>query len=70
MIPARSEQSDLDIATLFSALDAQRLDRALSWLGVAKEVWNQSAMLNARRNDHPISATTLTGMTKRMDTSC
>jgi hypothetical protein len=70
MIPARSEQSDFDIAALFSALDAQRLDRALSWLGVAKEVWNLSAMLNVRRNDHPISATTLTGMTKRMDTSC
>jgi len=70
MIPALSEQNDFDIAALFSALEAQRLDRALSWLGVAKEVWNQSAVLNARRKDHPISATTLTGMTKGMDTSC
>jgi len=70
MIRARSEQSDFDIAALFSALDAERLDRALSWPGVAKELWNLSATLNVRRNDHPISAMTLTGMTKRMDTSC
>jgi hypothetical protein len=70
MMPAGSEQSDFDIAALFSALEAQRVDRGLSWPEVAREIWNQSATLNAHRNDHPFSATTLTGMPKRMDTSC
>jgi hypothetical protein len=68
--PDTERAERFDIAALFSALDTQRLDQALSWPGVAKEIWNQSATLNAHRNDHPISATTLTGMPKRMDTSC
>jgi hypothetical protein len=63
-------KADFDIAGLFDALDAQRRDRALSWQGVAKELWNQSATLNARRNDHPIAASTLTGMAKMGDTTC
>ncbi len=61
---------DFDIAALFDALDAQRRNRALSWQGVARELWEQSATLNALRNDHPISASTLTGMVKRRDTTC
>jgi hypothetical protein len=61
---------DFDIGALFDALDSQRRDRALSWQGVAQELWDQSAALNARRDDHPISASTLTGMVKRRDTSC
>ena len=63
-------QIDFDIAALFEALDSQRRNRALSWQGVAQELWDQSAVLNKRRNDHPISASTLTGMAKRRDTSC
>jgi hypothetical protein len=63
-------QSDFDIGALFEALDSQRRDRALSWQGVAKELWDQSAVLNKRRNDHPISASTITGIAKRGDTTC
>jgi hypothetical protein len=63
-------QLDFDVAALFKALDTQRRDRRLSWQGVARGLWNLSATLNARRNDHPISASTLTGMAKRNDTSC
>ena len=63
-------QIDFDIRALFDALDSQRRNRALSWQGVARELWEQSAALNARRDDHPISASTLTGMVKRRDTSC
>jgi len=63
-------QMEFDIAALFEALDSQRRNRALSWQGVAQELWHQSAALNARRNDHPISASTLTGMAKRRDTTC
>ena len=70
MVPTRNAQIDFNIAALFNALDAQRRGRALSWQGVAKELWDQSAALNARRNDHPISASTLTSMAKRGDTSC
>jgi hypothetical protein len=61
---------DFDIAALFDALDSQRRDRALSWQGVARELWEQSAELNARRGDHPISASTITGMLKMKDTTC
>ena len=61
---------DFDIAALFDALDSERRNRALSWQGVAQELWDQSAALNARRDDHPISASTLTGMAKRRDTTC
>jgi|HubBroStandDraft_6_1064221.scaffolds.fasta_scaffold575982_1 hypothetical protein len=70
MRPTRNAQIDFDIGALFDALDSQRRNRALSWQGVAQELWDQSAALNARRGDHPISASTLTGMAKRRDTSC
>ena len=67
---AGPKQIDFDIAALFDALDSQRLRRGLSWHGAAKHLWVQSAELNARRNDHPISAATLKGMATRGDTTC
>src|SRR5215467_12140047 len=70
MTGPRNAKGDFDVVALFAALDAQRRDRMLSWQGVARELWDLSATLNARRNDHPISASTLTSMTKRRDTSC
>ncbi len=70
MASTRDLQSDFDIAALFDALDSQRRNRALTWQAVARELWDQSAALNARRDDHPISASTLTGMAKRRDTTC
>jgi hypothetical protein len=70
MLPGRNAPHDFDIAALFDALDVQRRNRALSWQGVAREIWNQSAVLNAHRDDHPISASTLTGMPNRRDTTC
>jgi hypothetical protein len=71
MTPERNtKRDDFDIGALMDALDAQRRSRALSWPGVAKELWDQSSILNARRGDHPISPATITGMAKRMDTSC
>jgi hypothetical protein len=69
-MPPPPKVIDFDIAALFDSLDAQRRNRALSWQGVARELWNQSAALNAQRDDHPISASTLTGMAKRGDTTC
>src|SRR5215471_6332004 len=70
MTRSRNAPNDFDVAALFDALDAQRHDRMLSWQGVARELWELSATLNARRNDHPISASTLTGIAKPRDTSC
>jgi hypothetical protein len=66
----QASNDDFDIAALFQALDAQRIERRLSWRDVADQIWNLSDMLNAQRNDHPISPATLKGMTKRMNTSC
>ena len=70
MPSARNVRIEFDAVALFEALDSQRRDRALSWQGVAQELWDQSAALNARRDDHPISASTVTGMAKQRDTSC
>jgi len=65
-----SSPRDFDIRELFDALDAQRVSRGLSWRGVANEMWNLSAVLNTRRDDHPISPATLKGMAERRATSC
>ena len=59
-----------DVRGLYAAMDAQRTERALSWRQVADEIWRLSAVLNERRNDHPISPSTLTGIAKRGDTTC
>jgi hypothetical protein len=59
-----------DGMALFEALDGQRQERDLSWPQVARQMWDQSAALNDRRDDHPISPSTLTHLSKRGDTSC
>jgi hypothetical protein len=59
-----------DVAALYSALDAQRNERGLSWSQVANELWQLSAELNDRRRDHPISPSTLTNMAKKPRISC
>jgi hypothetical protein len=61
---------EFDVCALHEALDAERIDRGLTWRGVADELWNLSAELNARRYDHPISPSTLKGMANRGATSC
>ncbi len=64
------KQIEFDIAAFYNAMDEQRQARGLSWPAVAREVWNQSPILNAWRKDHPISPSTLTSMAKRGDTTC
>ena len=51
-------------------MDEKRLQRGLSWRQVAQEIWDQSAILNHQRQDHPISPSTLTGIAKRRDCTC
>ncbi|MGH2843692.1 MAG: hypothetical protein ACRDKL_08935 [Solirubrobacteraceae bacterium] len=60
-----------DAQALYGALDTQREQRALTWPGVARELWEMSSELASRRGeDHPIAASTLTNLAKRGDTSC
>jgi uncharacterized protein YfiM (DUF2279 family) len=66
----KSSIREIDIAALFDAMDARRVERGLSWQGVADEIWALSADLNARRRDHPLSPATLEGIGTRGDTSC
>lgn len=62
--------ADFDVHALFRAMDAQRVERGLSWAGAAREMWDLSSELNARRNDHPIVGSTLVNMDKRGATTC
>src|SRR6478752_5593669 len=55
---------------MYAAMDARRIAGELSWRQVAAEIWDQSRVLNERRGDHPISASTLTGIAKRGDCTC
>jgi hypothetical protein len=60
-----------DAQALYRALDTERAERALTWPGVARELWEMSSELGKRRGeDHPIAASTLTNLAKRGDTSC
>ena len=61
---------EFDARAMYAAMDAQRAARGLSWPGVARALWDQSAVLNERRGDHPISPATLTGIAKRGDCTC
>ncbi|MGH7650714.1 MAG: hypothetical protein ACREMS_02625 [Gemmatimonadaceae bacterium] len=68
--PGPGALNDFDSRALYAAMDAQRTDRGLSWSQLAKELWDQSVVLNRRRDDHPISPATLTGIGKRANCSC
>lgn len=65
-----SPRGEFDGAALYAALDLRRTELGLTWRGVARELWELSSELNAVRDDHPISPATLTGITRRGDTSC
>jgi hypothetical protein len=52
--------SDFDHERLFAAVDVRRWAVGLSWPGLARELWQQSSLLNDRRpTDHPISPETV-----------
>lgn len=62
--------NEFDVRALFAAMDAERARSGLSWPQVARALWEQSSVLNERRQDHPISPSTLTGIAKRGDCTC
>jgi hypothetical protein len=61
---------EFSVTDLYHAMDRQRLEHHLTWSQAARDIWELSSELNARRNDHPISPATLTGMAQRGSTSC
>jgi hypothetical protein len=67
---SKSRMSEFSALGLYAAMDAQRVERGLTWRQVADELWEQSNTLNATRNDHAIGASTLTGIAKRGDCTC
>ena len=62
--------NEFDVLAMFASMDAQRIERGLSWPKLAQALWEQSAALNRQREDHPISPATLTGIAKRGDCTC
>ena len=62
--------ANFDARALWSALDAERNARGLSWPALTTEIWQQSDLLNDRRKDHPISPSTVANMARRGSVSC
>jgi len=62
--------NEFDALAMYASMDAQRAERGLSWPKVAQAIWEQSAVLNQQRRDHPISPATLTGISSRGDCTC
>jgi hypothetical protein len=69
-VQKRTATSEFNALGLYAAMDARRTERGLSWRQVAAEIRDQSSVLNDHRGDHPISASTLTGIAKRGDCTC
>lgn len=59
-----------DVQALFVALDERRRRERLSWSRAAAQMWELSADLNAQRDDHPISPSTVSNLARRGDASC
>jgi len=51
--------SCFDHPAFFAAVDLRRRDQQLSWPALADAIWEQSRVLNAQRDDHPISPATI-----------
>jgi len=61
---------EFDLQAFFDAMDARRRDQHLSWPALATTIWQQSRMLNERRNDHPISPATIRKLAEGRGLSC
>ena len=59
-----------DAQALAKALEVKRLERGLTWTAAANEMWELSSELNAKRNDHPISASALRNVAVQDGTTC
>lgn len=61
---------NFDMDAFFSALDDERRSQGLGWYELADELWDQSAELNARSQDHPLCGGAVSRMQARGATSC
>ncbi len=59
-----------DVRALFAALDRKRAAGGHTWKVAAQLMWDESAVLNARRGDHPINPSTITNVCRSGDVSC
>src|SRR5512146_458074 len=59
-----------DFAAFFAAIDDARRDRKMRWGELADELWDQSAQLNAQREDHPLCGGAVSRLGARGETSC
>jgi len=59
-----------DNQAFFDAVDTRRRAQQLSWPALATVIWEQSQVLNQRRNDHPISPNTIRKTAERGAISC
>ncbi len=59
-----------DFAAFFAAVDGARRDRDMGWYDLADELWDQSAQLNAERDDHPLCGGAVSRLGARGETSC
>jgi hypothetical protein len=50
-VPVRAT---FDFNVFISAVDSERRKQELTWVDLAEALWDQSAELNAHRNDHPL----------------
>lgn len=53
---------DFDHQAFFAAIEDRKQAEGLSWTGVADAVWAMSSELNAVRDDHPVSVSTIRKM--------
>jgi hypothetical protein len=59
-----------DFAAFFAAVDEARREQDLGWYDLAGELWDQSAQLNAERDDHPLCGGAVSRLGARGETSC
>jgi hypothetical protein len=59
-----------DFAAFFAAVNDARRHRDLDWYELADELWDQSAQLNAQRDDHPLCGGAVSRLGARGETSC
>jgi hypothetical protein len=59
-----------DVRALFAALDRKRASEGHTWTVAAELMWDESAILNARRGDHTINTSTITNICRSGDVSC
>jgi hypothetical protein len=59
-----------DFAAFFATVDTARRDLDMGWYDLAGELWDQSAQLNAERDDHPLCGGAVSRLGARGETSC